>query len=274
MSRELWLRFKRNRGAMFGVFTLASLSLFSVSVVLTGRAGPFELVSDPFQPPSLQHPFGTDDLGRDIFVQSAYGLSITLMVGAAAAFLSGLIGILIGSVSGYFRGAVEQATTAIIEIFQSLPLFFLVLVLISFFGSNIVNIILALGLTLWASTARIQRGQVISVKNQTFVEMSKLVGEKEYNILIREILPNSVQPSIVNISYTASIAIIVESGLAFLGLGDPRMMSLGFIIGNARYFFFQAWWMGLLPGILLFLTVLSLNMVSDGFNEMLNPKRG
>ncbi|MCS6770272.1 MAG: ABC transporter permease [Candidatus Caldarchaeum sp.] len=273
MVREFWLRFRRNRAAVFGVLTLAALSLFSLFAIAFSRYGPFELAADPFKPPSLQHPFGTDDLGRDIFVQSAYGLAITLMVGAATAVLGGLIGIIVGSVSGYFRGALANATTAIIEIFQSLPLFFLVLVIISFFGSSITNTILALGLTLWASTARIQRGQVMTVKNLTFVEMSKLVGEKEYNILIREILPNSVQPSIVNIAYTASIAIVVESGLAFLGLGDPRMMSLGFIIGNARLFFFQAWWMGLLPGILLFLTILSLNLVSDGLNEVLNPRR-
>jgi len=270
--REFWVRYRRNRLAVVGLAILMFFAFVAAVGPYLAPYTPYQLAGRPFQGPCIRYPMGTDDLGRDIYSQVLYGIRVTLTVGFLAAGLAGLIGVVVGSLAGYFSKRLGLVFSGLIELFQSLPLFFLALVMVALFGAKLWNTILAIGITLWAGTARIQRAQVLSLKEQPFVEAARIIGEGDFSIIFREILPNAIPPAIVNIAYSSSIAILVESGLSFLGLGDPALMSLGYIIGNARLFFYRAWWMGVIPGVILFTIVLSINLVSDGVNDALNPK--
>lgn len=268
-----WKRFKRNKQSVISLFILLFLFIFSLIFPLIAKYKPFQLVTEPFQKPSLKFPFGTDDLGRDIFSQVFFGMRITFIIGLFVSMISGFLGIVIGALAGYFQGSIfDFLISGIIEIFQSIPLFFLSITLIAIFGPRLLNVILALGLTLWPGTARIIRAQFLYIKELQFIEAAKIIGENTFNIIFKEIFPNAIPPAIVNIAYCSSVAIVVESGLSFLGLGDPNHMSLGYIIGNAKSFIYQAWWLSLIPGFFLFLIILSLNLVVDGLNDALNPK--
>lgn len=268
-----WKKYKRNKQAVFSLFVLIFLFLLAIFVPLIAHHTPFQLVSEPFQKPSLKFLFGTDDLGRDIFSQVFFGMRITFTIGFLAAVIAGLLGFVIGALAGYFQGRISEFfLSGIIEIFQSIPLFFLSVVLVALFGPSLFNVVFALGLTLWPGTARIIRAQFLYIKELQFIEAAKIVGENTFNIMFKEIFPSAVPPAIVNVAYSSSIAIVVESGLSFLGLGDPNHMSLGYIIGNARSFFYQAWWLSLIPGLFLFLIILCLNLFVDGLNDVLNPK--
>ncbi|MGC8943991.1 MAG: ABC transporter permease [Caldisericia bacterium] len=268
-----WKRFKRDKQSVISMFILLCLFVFALIFPWIAKYTPFQLVSEPFQKPNLKFPFGTDDLGRDIFSQVFFGMRITFIIGFLASIIAGLLGIIVGALAGYFQGNIfDFFISGIIEIFQSIPLFFLSIVLIAIFGPRLLNVILALGLTLWPGTARIIRAQFLYIKELQFVEAAKVIGENTFNIIFKEIFPNAIPPAIVNIAYCSSVAIVVESGLSFLGLGDPNHMSLGYIIGNAKSFIYQAWWLSLIPGFFLFLIILSLNLVVDGLNDALNPK--
>jgi len=268
-----WKKYKRNKQAVFSISVLIFLFILAIFAPLLTHHTPLQLVSEPFQKPSLKFPLGTDDLGRDVFSQVLFGMRVTFTIGFLSATIAGLLGFVIGALAGYFQGRMlEVFLSGIIEIFQSIPLFFLALVLVALFSPSLLNVVVALGLTLWSGTARIIRAKFLYIRELQFVEAAKVVGENTFNIMFKEIFPIAVPPAIVNLAYSSSIAIVAESGLSFLGLGDPDHMSLGYIIGNARSFFYQAWWLSLIPGLFLFLIILYLNLSVDGLNDALNPK--
>lgn len=230
-------------------------------------------VGPTFQPPSYSHWMGTDDLGRDIFSGVAYGARISLGVGGLAAIASGIIGVIIGLFAGYHRGWVDAVLMRITEVFFVIPMVFLAILFVAYFDSSIWNIIAVISILSWPATARLVRGQVLSLRERPFVKAAQVIGESAGSIIFREILPNTRSPVIVNSSIQMAQAISVEAGLSFLGLGDPNLTSWGIMLYRAQRFLLQeVWWTFFFPGLSLFLTVLSLNVIADALNASLNVR--
>lgn len=233
---------------------------------------PFKVTTEVFVPPCSEHLFGTDDLGRDVFSGVVYGARGSMLIGFLAAGLSSLIGVIIGSISGYVGGRMDDLLMRISEMFQVIPQFFLVLLFAVLFGRSIWIIALGVGAINWPITARLVRVMVLSLKEKPFVEASRALGASAGTILFGDILPNAISPAIVQGSLQIGRAIILEAGLSFLGLGDPSLMSWGYQLFNSQQFLRRAWWTSILPGLVLSMTVLALVLLGDGLNEVLNPR--
>jgi peptide/nickel transport system permease protein len=216
---------------------------------------------------------GTDDLGRDIFSGVIYGARVSMGVGFVAAVGSSLVGLLIGIVAAYYGRTYDTVLMRITEIFFVIPMVFLAILLVAFFGSSIWNVIFVIIILSWPTTARLVRGQVLALKERDFVKASKALGEHDFYIMFMEILPNTLAPIIVNGSIEVARAIVVEAGLSFLGLGDPNLTSWGIMLYKSQRFLVQQiWWTFSFPGAALFFTVLSLNVIADTLNTILNPR--
>lgn len=226
----------------------------------------------PLAPPGRAHLFGTDDLGRDIWTGVLHGARVSLLVGVLAAATSALIGVLVGSVAGFYGGRLGDVLMRATEFFLVIPTFLLALVLVAVSRPSIWNIIFTLGILGWPSTARLARAEFLSLREREFVMAARAMGVYPVRILFRHILPNAAPPLIVNSSLGVATAILVEAGLSFLGLGDPNLFSWGLMLRNSREFLRMAWWMPTFPGLAIFVTVLSLNLVGDGLNDALNPR--
>jgi peptide/nickel transport system permease protein len=265
-------RFARHRAAVAGTIVLLLLIGAAVWAGPLGGSPPGSMGSAPLTAPSRAHPLGTDDLGRDLWSGVLHGARISLLVGFLAASTSGLIGVLFGSVAGYAGGRVDDALMRITEFFLVIPTFLLALVLVAVLKPSIWNVIVAIGLLGWPSTARLVRAEVLALKGREFVTAARAIGTGPARILFREVLPNAMPPVIVNTSLGVAAAILTEAGLSFLGLGDPNLISWGLLLRNSRDFLQTAWWMPTFPGLAIFLTVLSLNLAGDGLNDALNPR--
>lgn len=264
-------RFSRNRPAVAGALTLLLMACAAVLTPLTGSS-PRALGDDPLAPPGRSHLLGTDDLGRDILTGLLHGARVSLLVGLLAAATSGTIGVLIGSVAGSAGGRVDDLLMRVTEFFIVIPTFLLALVLVAVSGPGIFTIILTIGVLGWPATARLVRAEFLSLKEREFVMAAKAIGAAPARILSRHILPNAAPPIIVSTSLGVASAILIEAGLSFLGLGDPNLFSWGLMLRNSRQFLQLAWWMPTFPGLAIFVTVLSLNLVGDGLNDALNPR--
>lgn len=265
-------RFARNRAAVAGAFALGILLGAAVLAGVISGVSPRAMGENPLAPPDRAHPFGTDDLGRDIWTGVLHGARVSLLVGALAATTSSIIGVLMGSVAGYYGGRLGDVLMRVTEFFLVIPTFLLALVLVAVSRPSIWNIILTLGILGWPSTARLVRAEFLSLKEREFVMAARAVGASPRRILFRQILPNAAPPLIVNTSLGVAAAILIEAGLSFLGLGDPNLFSWGLMLRNSREFLRMAWWMPTFPGLAIFVTVLSLNLVGDGLNDALNPR--
>lgn len=265
-------RYRKNRAAVAGLLVLTGMLAAVVLVSVLGGASPRRMSEMALAPPSRQHAFGTDDLGRDIWTGVLHGARTSLFVGALAAATSAAIGILVGSLSGYYGGRLGDLLMRITEFFLVIPTFLLALVLVAVFSPSIWNVILTIGALGWPSTARLVRAEFLSLREREFVSAARAIGAAPSRILARQILPNAAPPIIVNTSLGVAAAILVEAGLSFLGLGDPNLFSWGLMLRNSREFLRIAWWMPTFPGLAIFVTVLSLNLVGDGLNDALNPR--
>jgi peptide/nickel transport system permease protein len=269
---QFWNRYKKNRAAVVGLIIVCFFILVSVFAPRIVSNAPFSLVANRFIPPSDEYPMGTDDLGRDVFSGVVYGSRVSLLVGFMAAATSTFIGTLIGAFSGYHGGRIDSMLMRITEVFQVVPRFFMALILVALFGASVWNVIFVIGILSWPVTARLVRAEYLSLKEREFIEAATALGMGHLRIVFSEILPNALPPIIVNSSLQVGSGILVEAGLSFLGLGDPSMISWGYMLNNAQRFLRQAWWMASFPGMAIFLTVLGLNLVGDGLNDALNPK--
>ena len=270
-----WRRFRRNRAALLG------LALFTVVVLMALTAGLIE-PSDPLRRagPPLTAPFtnwsvplGTDQLGRDILAGIFHGARISLLIGVVATLVSIAIGVLIGAISGYFGGWVDDLLMRVTEAFQTIPNFVLLLTLVAILGSSIEWIALAIGIVSWTAPARMVRAEFMSLRGREFVDAARNLGVSNTSIIFREILPNALPPIIVYASVIMALAILLESALAFLGLGDPNYASWGNMIGQGRAVLRTAWYCAAIPGIAIVLTVLSFSLVGEGLNDALNPRQ-
>ncbi|UFN48932.1 ABC transporter permease [Roseomonas sp. OT10] len=228
----------------------------------------------PFAPPlSEGAPLGTDLLGRDILAGVLQGARVSLLVGAVAAAGAVLLGGVVGLLAGFFRGAVDTVLTGVTEFFQTVPGFILSILLVSLFRPSLGSIVTAIALVSWPQVARVVRTQTLSLREREFVLAARLSGKPLWKVLLVDLVPHLLPPVLVVASVIVANAILTESALSFMGLGDPRLMSWGYMIGAARSVIRFAWWMSVFPGCGILLLVLGVNLLSDGLAHHLDPRR-
>jgi peptide/nickel transport system permease protein len=274
MMADFWKRFSRNRGAVIGLVILVTVIAVAILAPILFPVSPWQMVQRPFLPPleMSEFPLGTDTVGRNVIAGLAYGAQVSLLVGLISTVASLLIGIPLGAIAGYYGGYVDDALMRFTELFQTVPNFALAIVLVAIFEPTIQSIIAAIAIVSWPPVARLVRGEFLSLRSREYVEAATLAGQSNATIIWRQILPNTLSPIIVLASLMVATAILLESSLSFLGLGDPNLMSWGYMIGAARTVIRQAWWLSFFPGVAILLTVLSLNLIGEGLNDALNPR--
>lgn len=272
LDRTHWVsRYLRQPMAVTGLALLVLLVCVAVFAAQISSSPPKTGSADPLLGPSGEHWMGTDDLGRDTFSNVVYGTRAALLVGLVTAATSLAIGGIVGIVSGYFGGYVDDVLMRITETFQLMPRFFLALLLITVFGSGLWLVSLVLGLTFWPGTARVLRAQVLTLRGRDFVQAARAVGAGHTRIMLRHIFPNAFAPVVVIAATQVGGAILTEAGLSFLGLGDPTLVTWGQMLNDSQRFLRIAWWLFVFPGAALMLTVLATTMIADGLNEALRP---
>lgn len=264
-----------SRCSLFFLVFLIVLSFFFplVSSVDPNAFDPL-YVSDP-ESPSLLHPFGTDDLGRDLMVRLIYGAKVSLLVAFASVFISVSLGVFLGLISGYFGSFIDFILMRILDFFMAIPTLFLLLIIQVLLKPSIWNVVIVIGLTSWMGVARLVRAEVKSVKERPFVLAARSRGFSHMRLLFGHILPHTWMPVLVAATLGVGDAILTESMLSFLGLGvQPPYASWGNMLDNSLSFMREAPWMALFPGLLITLTVLSLNFISDQLRSVLDVKGG
>ncbi|MFT6393934.1 MAG: peptide/nickel transport system permease protein [Methylophilaceae bacterium] len=223
--------------------------------------------------PSWQHWMGTDGLGRDVLSRMLYGGRISLLVGLVAVGISTAIGIILGALAGYYRGWVDTVIMRLVDIMLSIPSFFLILAVIAFLTPSIVNIMVVIGLTSWMGVTRLVRAEFLSLSNREFVLASRSLGAKDARLIFTHLLPNSLTPIIVSSVLGVAGAVLLESGLSFLGLGvQAPQASWGNILTDGKEYIQFAWWLSLYPGMAILLTVLGYNLLGEGLRDALDPR--
>jgi len=272
--RKAWQRFAQNYGAVIGLAILTLVVLIAIIGPMVFPQSPWRMVNRPFLAPFAVDglPLGTDAVGRDVLIGLIHGARVSLMVGLVSTAVALLIGVPIGAMAGYFGGWVDDALMRFTEFFQTIPSFALAIVLLAIFQPSLFYIILTIAIVSWPPVARLVRGEVLSLRTREYVEAAVLSGQSNLQIILRQILPNALPPIIVLASLMVATAILLESSLSFLGLGDPNVMSWGYMIGAARTVLRTAWWLSFIPGIAILLTVLALNLIGEGLNDALNPR--
>ncbi|MEF3275470.1 MAG: ABC transporter permease [Chloroflexus sp.] len=305
---DAWRRFRKHRLAMLGVLvllTLAFVSFFGPYIYIPRLAAELEAIGSPFlqdqvdlqtaidhldflnilSGPSFIHPFGTDDLGRDLLVRTLYGGRVSLLVGLTAMAIAISLGTIIGATAGFLGGVVDQILMRITDLFLSLPVIPLTLLVVYLFRDPVIQamgspeagiftiVVLVIGCLAWMSTARIVRASFLSLKEKEFVEAAIALGVSRPAIMFRHILPNAIGPIIVAATLEVGSAIITESTLSFLGVGfPPDTPTWGRLVTDGSQYLQAAPWLALFPGGMIFLTVLSINFVGDGLRDALDPR--
>ncbi len=266
--------FLRHPGAVFGLVILAVVVAAALLAPVLYPSSPWRMVQRPFVPPfTLERvPLGTDALGRDIAAGLMHGAGVSLIVGLVSTLAALLIGVPLGALAGYLGGRVDDALMRFTELFQTVPSFALAIVLVAILQPSLSSMILAIALVSWPPVTRLVRGEVLSLRSREYVQAAIVTGQTTFTILRREVLPNTLSPIVVLASLMVATAILLESSLSFLGLGDPNRMSWGFMVGAGRTVIRQAWWITAFPGVLILLTVLALNLIGEGLNDALNPR--
>ncbi|GGW47726.1 ABC transporter permease [Vreelandella hamiltonii] len=271
---SFFARFAQNRGALVGLVILLVIIAMALLAPLLFPESPWRMVQRPFLPPFSQEgfPLGTDTMGRNVAAGLMHGAWVSLLIGLVSTSVALLIGVPLGAIAGYYGGWIDDALMRITEFFQTIPNFALAIVLVAIMQPSVTSIVLAIALVSWPPVARLVRAEFMSLRHREYVEAARLVGQSNTTIILRQILPNTLSPIIVLASLMVATAILLESSLSFLGLGDPNVMSWGYMIGAARTVIRQAWWLSFFPGVAILLTVLALNLVGEGLDDALNPK--
>ncbi|MDM9622133.1 ABC transporter permease [Rhizobium sp. S96] len=273
VSRELKI-FLANYNALFGTAILLLVALSALFAPLIFPGDPLEMVARPFLWPGRNpaYPLGTDSMGRDVLAGIVHGARISLTVGLAATALGLTAGIVIGAVAGYFGGLVDDILVKFIEIFQTIPSFVLLVVLVAIAQPTTATVTIAIAIVSWPTVARLTRAEFRAIREKDYVQAARSLGFGHSRIIFREILPNALPPLIVTSSVMVASAILMESALSFMGLGDPNRVSWGSMIGAGRDVIRTAWYLTALPGLAIVFSVLSLNLIGDGLNDALNPR--
>ncbi|SEA82168.1 ABC transporter permease [Rubrimonas cliftonensis] len=272
-AADFWRRYVRNRSAVAGLVILLTVIAMAALAPLLYPADPFSLAGRPMSPPMTgQFLLGSDTLGRDIAAGMAHGARTSLLIGVVATLVAVGLGVLMGGLAGYYGGWIDDVLMRLTEVFQTIPSFIFAILLVAVLTPSIVNIIIAIAVVSWPALARLVRGEFLSMRNREFVQANVVMGMADWRIILVQILPNCLSPIIVAASLLVATAILIESGLSFLGLGDPNVMSWGFQVGAGRTVLRRAWWIVTFPGLAIMLTVLAINLVGEGLNDALNPR--
>jgi peptide/nickel transport system permease protein len=265
----------RRRMALIG---LGVVLFFIALAILAPLVSPYDPLATNWalvrKAPSALHPFGTDEIGRDVLARVIWGARASLLAGLVSVSLALAAGVPVGLVSGYLGGVVDGTLMRVIDAMLAIPFLILAIALAAFLGPSLANAMIAIGVSQTPIFARLTRGQVLSVKHEEYIEAARAVGNPHYRIVLRHILPNIVPPLLVQATLAAAAAIIAEASLSFLGLGEqPPDPSWGSMLNTAKNFVSQAPWMALWPGLAIFTLVLSLNLFGDGLRDALDPRR-
>lgn len=288
MRSMIWRQFRRHQMAMIGSFLL----LLLVAGALLAPLSPYDpeksSLRERDEPPSLIHPMGTDSLGRDMLTRLLYGSRISLTIGLLATALGTGIGVVVGALAGFYGGATDNVLMRITDLFLTLPRLFMLIIMTLFLrtlelpgmdllraNGGVGGIILILGILSWTGTARLVRGQFLGLKQKEFVEAARALGIRNRRIVFRHVLPNTATPVIVAATLLVAGTIIAESGLSFLGFGvQPPTPTWGNMLTSAQAEMLKGnWWMAFFPGLMIFLTVISINYIGDGLRDALDPRK-
>lgn len=273
VGKRLSFLWNASRQLRIGLILFALVLLVAVFANVLSPFDPYFLSEDLLVAPgSENHPLGTNQMGCDILSMLLYGSRASLTIGIVAAAISSVIGTLLGAFAGYYGGTLDKVVSEIINIFLMIPSFFLILIIVSIFGSNMFNVMLVIGLTSWPSNARMMRVQAMSLKERTFIKGAVVMGESRLRILFKYIIPNGLFPVIANTTMGVAKAILTEASLSFLGLGDPNVVSWGQMVYDGKAYLQTGWWISTLPGLSIMLIVVIFYMIGDGLNYALNPR--
>ncbi len=273
-KRLFWKRFGRNKLAVAGGLIVSVLFFVAILAPLVSPYDPNDIDRKHIlEPPGIQHPLGTDDLGRDVLSRMIWGSQISLSVGFVAVGISVIMGMMFGSLSGYYGGWMDRIIMRFIDIMLSVPTFFLILAVIAFIGSSIWNIMIIIGITSWMGVARLVRAEFLSLKEREYVLAARAVGASSMRIIFRHIMVNSLAPVLVSAVLGIAGAVLVESSLSFLGIGvQPPTPSWGNILTLGKDNMETAWWLSVFPGLAILITVLGYNLLGEGVRDALDPR--
>ena len=271
---EIFHRLKKNRGAMAGlvILTLVFLTLL-LSLFISFQSVAATSASARFEPPSLKYPFGTDDLGRNLFLRVVYGTRYSIAIGFGVVAIGLFFGVLLGSIAGYFGGSLENIIMRISDTMSSVPGMLSAMVIMTALGQSLTNLIIAMGVTSIPLYLRISRASVLTVRDQEFVEAARAIGLSNFRIIYTQVLPNGMSPVIISVTTSLGMTIVGAAGLSFIGFGVPAPApEWGGLIATGRALLRTAPWVTTFPGLAIMLVVLSFNMLGDGLRDALDPK--
>jgi len=275
-SADIWKRLKRSKTAVLGIILIATFLFMAVAAPLIadyqGEALKMN-VRERLQGPSAEHFFGTDEFGRDIFARVVYGTRISLFVGLISVSIALSIGGFLGAVAGYYGGKIDNMIMRVLDVILAVPTILLAITIVASLGANMLNLMIAVGISNIPGFARIVRASVLSVKDQEFIEAAKAIGAKDHVIIMKHVLPNSMAPIIVYATLKVATAIMATASLSFIGLGvQPPTPEWGSMLAGGRAYIRDQMYIVLYPGLAIVLTVLSLNLIGDGLRDALDPK--
>lgn len=275
MAQETWRRLKKNKGAMFGIAFLLLLVLATIvaSFIFDYDKDIIAMTKDRFLPPSWEHPFGTDNMGRDIFKRVLYGAKYSLVLSFGATALGLAVGLFFGAIAGYYGGAVDNIIMRFTDIFYSIPYIMLAVVVVSLLGTSMASLLIAMALGSFAGFARIARASIMTVRDMEYVESGYAIGLPTWKIILKHVIPNCLSPIIVQTTLRVGSNIISASSLSFLGVGiTPPTPEWGAMLSDGRSYIRSSGWMCLFPGLAIMFTVLALNLLGDGLRDAMDPK--
>lgn len=271
---ETWRRLKRSKMAMAGLFIICTLFFTAIFAdIITPYHYAKQNLKETFQYPSLKHPFGTDDFGRDIFSRIVYGARISLQVGFLSVGIAIVIGGLLGAVAGFYGGKLDQMIMRTMDVLLSIPSILLAISIVAALGPGLTNLMIAVGISSIPAYARIVQASVLSIREHEFVEAARAVGSSDVRIIFKHILPNCLAPIIVQGTLGVATAIIIAAALSFIGLGiQPPVPEWGAMLSGGRSFIRNYWFMTVFPGLAIMVAVFGLNLLGDGLRDALDPR--
>ncbi len=274
ISSIVFRRFSRNRLSLTALFAVFAIIVMALLAGIVSPRNPMAIdVHNVLSPPSPSHPFGTDELGRDVLSRMIWGSRVSLKVGFIAVGLAILMGTLVGAVAGFYGGKVDALLMRFVDIMLAFPTFFLILAVIAILEPSIYTIMAVIGFTGWMDVARLVRAEFLTLRERDFVVAAKAMGAGNLRMMFKHILPNAMAPVFVAATFGVAGAILTESGLSFLGLGvQPPNPSWGNILTAGKDNIEVAWWLSLFPGLAILVTVLSYNLVGEGLRDALDPR--